>query len=60
VYRRWLRPVEDSGDRGPKEFSLSFEVEDAADVIFLTLPGPDQDASFDSSYWGDLSIVPSK
>lgn len=60
VYRRWLRPVEEPGDRGPRSFAFTIETEDAADVIFFTQPGPELDASFDSSYWGDLAIVPAE
>jgi hypothetical protein len=60
VYQRWLRPVEEPGDRGPQRFSVPFQIDEAADVLFFTQPGPNQDANFDSSYWSELAVVPAE
>jgi hypothetical protein len=58
VFERWVRPVEQPSDRGPQHFETRIETESAADIMLLTDPGPAHDSSFDSSYWGDLSLVP--
>jgi hypothetical protein len=44
IFRRWLRPVEIPGDRGPQPFEARFEVKVPAEVLLRADPGPAQNA----------------
>ncbi len=57
LFKRFLNPVEVTQDRGMQTLpEIAFVVEKSATVLFLTHPGPAQDAKCDWSFWKEIRI----
>ena len=56
IFRRLLNPRWVIGDRGPQALDLAVPPKMSGELVFRTLPGPANNASFDWSYWGAVQI----
>jgi hypothetical protein len=56
IFRRFLNPESVAGDRGIQSLDIPVPNEAADEIVFRTLPGPSNNASYDWSYWGRIKI----
>lgn len=56
VYRRLLDPLNQPGDRGLQSMELTLAPSGAGELQLLTEPGPNGNASWDWSYWGQVIL----
>lgn len=55
LFRRWLNPKAVGTDRGMQQMQVEATTT-GGEVYFKTLPGPQNNGSFDWSYWGSITI----
>ena len=56
LYYRWLQPGTIKQDRGLQSFSIELIAPLQGTVVFRTLPGPNNNGSFDWAYWRCIKI----
>jgi hypothetical protein len=56
IFRRFLNPRWVISDRGPQSLDVAVPPKSEGELIFRTLPGPANNASFDWAYWGGVQI----
>jgi hypothetical protein len=56
LFRRYLNPRDNPGDRGPQQLNLALPSDLAGELIVRVLPGPHNDPSFDWAYFGQCNI----
>jgi hypothetical protein len=56
LFHRWLQPGMLATDRGPQTLSLELTGSLDGSLLFRTLPGPDNNADYDWSYWAKIDI----
>ncbi|OHE88917.1 MAG: hypothetical protein A3G75_06550 [Verrucomicrobia bacterium RIFCSPLOWO2_12_FULL_64_8] len=53
---RMLSPLNQTADRGPQSFELRLPDGATGQIKFSILPGPQNNSSFDWTYWEDLQF----
>jgi hypothetical protein len=56
LFRRFLDPVQNPGDRKPHEFVIDLPADAAGRVVLHTRGGERDNQSFDWSYWTDIEF----
>jgi len=56
IFRRLLDPYATPGDRGRQVLDLALPHPVTGELSFRTLPGPNNNTSYDWSYWGAIKL----
>ncbi|MEM6452240.1 MAG: hypothetical protein AAF703_18245 [Cyanobacteria bacterium P01_D01_bin.105] len=56
LFSQWLDPHVNEDDRGKKRVTLAIENAENTEIVLETLPGPNENNSWDWSYWTELDI----
>jgi hypothetical protein len=56
LFHRWLQPGVLATDRGTQKLSLESTEPLDGSLVFRTLPGPNNNADYDWSYWAKIDI----
>jgi hypothetical protein len=56
VFKRYLNPAQQPGDRGEQHADITLPLRGAGQLSFRTLPGEANNISFDWAFWSQVDV----